>query len=436
MFVGGLLVGFWAGALVDRLNRKGILIVSDVVRALLVMLIPSLIDRNIWLAFADLALISMATAFFRPAMFAVIPQIVNRPSLLAANSFFSAMDTGTEIVGPLFAGLLAISYGYRFLLYLDAASYAVSALFILGMSIPLVQSEGPQGLVKRTIWNDVSEGLRFIQRDQLQWALFSLILPAVLLTGGLNALQTPLAKGVVGVTDSEFGTFNSIRGVGFVTASLLLGWYGSNARKSFIILGGYFTMFGSAAVMGLSGSVRDLLLTSFAMGFANTLNYVGVLTVLMERTPQQFIGRVMSSRQVAISGVRVLSPLIFGVLAEVAGVRQAILFMALIATGGTLAVVSRHPILRDIDTGPQKVKSTKSTERIFGILAKVIGPVDPSLDAEQQRKLNVISIGIFALSFLWISYRDNIGREILWLISLALTFASIGYFLRRKRWLP
>lgn len=433
MFLGGLLVGLWAGALVDRLNRKAILIVSDIARAVLVVMIPWLIQKNIWLAFADLTIISMATAFFRPAMFAVIPQVVSRSSLLGANSFFAAMDTGTEIVGPVLAGVLAFSYGYPLLLYVDAATYVVSALFILGMSIPPVHSDTSGEADRKTVWGGVNEGLRYIRRDQLQWGLFTLIFPAVLVSSGLNALLTPLAKGVVGVTDSEFGTLNSVWGVGFITASLVLGWYGRKVGKSLIILGGYFIQFASTALLGFSTSLRVLLLTGFAVGFANTLNYVGVLTVLMENTPQRVIGRVMSTRQVAIATMRVLSPLAFGVIADATGVRQAILLMTLLAACGTLAVVLRHPILRRLDLG---ILETGKVEPKFGILEVLGGSTEPSLDTVQQLRLSLVSMGIVALSFVWLIYRDHVGREILWLLSTVSAVALLAYIGRRKGLLP
>jgi MFS family permease len=68
MFVGGLLVSLWAGVLVDRFDRRKILIISDLARAVLVLAIPFLIGTNVWLVYLDLALISVATAFFRPAL--------------------------------------------------------------------------------------------------------------------------------------------------------------------------------------------------------------------------------------------------------------------------------------------------------------------------------------------------------------------------------
>jgi len=135
MFAGSLVVGLWAGVLVDRLNRKVILVASDLARAILVALIPGLIHINIALVYLDLVLISVGSAFFRPAIFGIVPTVVNRKDLMPANSFFNAMDSGTDIFGPALAGVLAYAYGYAPLLYVDAATYVVSGLFTLVMSV-------------------------------------------------------------------------------------------------------------------------------------------------------------------------------------------------------------------------------------------------------------------------------------------------------------
>ncbi len=425
MHIGGLLVGLWAGVLVDRLDRKAILILSDLVRVVLVGFIPTLMGISIWLVYADLAVISMATAFFRPAMFSIIPQVVSRQNLMPANSFFSAMDTGTEIVGPALAGLLAYTYGYASLLYFDAATYAVSALCVSGMVIPAAVSRVARGLKAPGILKGVEEGFRYIRKDRLQWGLFILIFPGYLAGAGLNALQTPLAKGAVGISDVEFGTLNSVWGVGFVIASLLLGWSGRDAKKSLIILGGYFLMFAATALMGISTSFQALLLAGFAVGFANTCYYVGLLTVVMEHTPQEVMGRVISSRQVGLRIVNLIAPLLFGVLADTIGVREAIVTMAVVSAVGTAATVLTHPVLMRID-------APDSSEQTFAIARRVwrtiMDPVAPLYDTVQQRRLNLVAICLVILGWIGLFYR--IPRAGPWLLLVVFTIASLGSVMR------
>ncbi|MDR7476009.1 MAG: MFS transporter, partial [Armatimonadota bacterium] len=389
MFVGSLLVGPWAGVLVDRWDRRKILVVSDLARGVLVALIPPLMGISIWLVYADLVLISVATAFFRPAMFAVVPTVVGRKDLLAANSFFAAMETGTEIFGPALAGVLALAQGYSFLVYLDAGSYFVSALCMMGLRFPLDQSQ-PATMPGAPLTAEVLKGLRYIRDERLQWQLFLLIFPSVLVGAGLNALQTPLAKGEVGINDAQFGTFQSVWGVGFLVASLLLGWFGHGIPRSLLIVGGFLLGSIVAAGMGLSRSFETLLLSAFAVGFANTLNYVGVATVLMQVTPKHILGRVISLRQTALSAIRVLAPLFFGLLADLIGVRESILLMALVGTAGTAVVAFGMRYMWDMDL------------RVFGsswsaTWVRLVGSYSPEFDRVDQVRLNVLTVFLLVL---------------------------------------
>lgn len=429
MFVGGLFVSLWAGVLVDRLNRKTIMIFADLARVLLVALIPTLMGINIWLVYADLALVSVATAFFRPAIFAVVPQVVSRRSLLPANSFFSAMDTGTEIVGPAMAGVLAYKYGYPLLLYVDATTYGISALCILAMSVGHLRIIS-DGLNFRGVYKGILEGLRYIRTDRLQWALFILLFPAALVGAGLNALQTPLAKGTVGITDLEFGTFQGVWGIGFVIASLLLGWFGAQTRRSVLIIGGFFLTFIATGLMGLSTTFQVLLMTAFGVGFANTLYYVGLSTVIMEHSPQDVIGRVIATRQVALSAVRVFSPVFFGVLADGLGIKEAIVAMAAFGFVGTAVVVAVMPAVRLFDARPER-PNWKLLGRFWGFVTQT---TDDEFDKTQQARLNMISVSVVFIAWLGLCFIAPLYALVLVIAIPALSY--LGILARRSGWLP
>jgi MFS family permease len=424
MFAGSLIVSLWAGVFVDRFDRRGILIGADLARAVLVLAIPALIRTNLWFVYLDLVLISIATAFFRPAIFAVIPTTVPRSHLMAANSFFSAMDTGTEMAGPLLAGILAERLGYSALLYFDGITYLFSGFCILLTAL----SSTPrlrERLSISSVWRGVTEGLSYIRRDALQWSLFVLIFPATLVGTGLNALQTPLAKGSVGITDAQFGTFNSVWGLGFLVASLLLGWYGSTVGRSSLVLSGYFLGFLATALMALSQNFPHLLLTAFFVGFSNTMYYVGVGTVLMEYTPGTLIGRVISTRQLALGFVRVISPLLFGALAEEVGIRISILTMALIGAAGTTAVILWLPTVRNL--GTVQARETKA----LSLWAWTFGSVDPDIEVAPQYRMNALSLfSIFAV-FVFLGF--HVGRSFLLVVFALGVFVCVG-LLAKRRW--
>ena len=428
MFAGSFVVGLWAGVLVDRLNRKAILVTSDFVRAILVALIPRLIHLNITLVYVDLFFISIATAFFRPAIFGIIPAAVGRKDLMPANSFFSAMDSGTEIFGPALAGVLAFAYGYAPLLYIDAATYVVSGLCALAMSVR-AKPQGIESEKVQTLSGGLVEGFRYIRRDRLQWGLFVLIFPAYLVGSGLNSLQTPLARGEVGITDAQFGTFNSIWGVGYTAASLILGWFGASVRKSLIVLGGFFLQFIATGLMSLSKSFEFLLITAFAVGFANTLNAVGLSTILMDLTPSGLMGRVASTRQVGVGLVRIVSPLVFGAIADQYGIRLSMLGMVIVGALGSALVVVLHPSILTFDAG------TRSSwrEQLFVLVRPVIGQVNPEFDVMQQNWMSLLSLLIVFLGWLGLFYRSPVRA--LGVFSVVLILALAGVAIHRRKWL-
>ncbi len=426
MFAGNLIVGLWAGVLADRLNRKAIFIISDFARAILVALIPSLIHINIALVYLDLVLVSAATAFFRPAIFGIIPAVVSRRNLMPANSFLSAMDSGTEIFGPALAGVLAYAYGYGPLLYIDAVTYVVSGLCALAMTISPTLKSTESAKVKN-LTGSLVEGFRYMRRDSLQWGLFILIFPSVLVAAGLGSLQTPLAKGVVGITDTQYGIFNSVWGVGFTVASLILGWFGTRLRKSLIILGGFFLSFLSTGLMGLSSSFEFLAMTAFGVGFANTLYYVGLSTVLMEHTPQELIGRIVATRQVAIGSVRVAAPLVFGAIADNLGVRISVLGLAAVGAVGTALVVIVNPAIRRFDSRPPK-----SGEQMFAILRRLGGQVNPEFEATQQRWLSLASLAIVLIG--WLGLYNHSPIRALGVLVAVLILAFVGAAIKRREW--
>lgn len=428
MFVGSLLVGLWAGAIVDYFDRKRIMIAADLARAVLVALIPFLMSVNVWLVYLDLMLISVATAFFRPAIFSVLPQVVKRSDLMPANSFFSAMDTSTEIAGPALAGIVAVKFGYAPLLYMDAGTYLISAICILAMSVPSLLAQATSKVNLRGVWDGVREGLQYIRKDSLQWGLFILVFPVTLVGASLNALQTPLAKGIIGISDSEFGSFQAIWGVGFVVASLMLGWYGARLQRHILVLGGYFLVFVATALMGFSASFLALVVTAFGVGFANTLYYVGLSTTIMEYSPQRVLGRVISTRQLAIGAVRVVSPLLLGLLADAVGIRETIIAMAVAGTVVTMVILSVLPATRRFEAGPFQVDETRSA--LWRILR---GQVNPQFNHGQQYRLNLVSILVASLA--WLGLALALPAYAFGLLVLVPLFVLFGRFARKRGWL-
>jgi MFS family permease len=226
---------------------------------------------------------------------------------------------------------------------------------------------------------------------------------------GLSSLQTPLAKGVIGISDRQFGWFQSVWGLGFVGASLLLGWYGRQIARGQAVVLGYGLWALAAGAMGLSRDFPMLLVAGFWVGFANIVVFVNVTTVMMEHTPPDRLGRTITVRQVGVALVRVIALLGFGLLGDRIGVKATIATMAALSLTGTAYSLLRYPALwryRVVQPLPSRDKSPHlkrgMAEPDWSYLASRVMRADMESDfvASEQRWLNSASAVIVVVGWL------------------------------------
>jgi len=139
-----LLVGLVAGVFVDRFDRKRIMIVADLIRAMLVLLIPVLVPINIVWLYVIVILTSAVGQFFNPAHSSVLPEVASDEELAAANSFIAISSFGSTAVGFAASGLIASQFPIEWAFYLDGMTFLASALCIFFMRIESLEIEDKQ----------------------------------------------------------------------------------------------------------------------------------------------------------------------------------------------------------------------------------------------------------------------------------------------------
>jgi len=178
----------------------------------------------------------------------------------------------------------------------------------------------------------------------------------------------------------------------------------------------------------LSRSFESLMMTAFAVGFANTLYYVGLTTVLMEYTPADLIGRVASSRQAAIGLVRIVSPLVFGAVADRIGIRNSVVAMASVGAIGTAVVAIASPSIRRFDVGVSSI-----TERVYGRLARLTGEVSAEFEPSQQRWLSLFSLAVVLVA--WLGLYHRAPMQAVGVLVAVLILTHVGSVVHRRKWL-
>lgn len=337
-----LLLAPVAGALVDRLPRVRVMVLADLARAALVTLLVVRHDSVAVLLVVAFGL-SAGSAFFNPAAGSLLPALVTKDALVAANSGIWTAAVLSQIALAPLAGLAVVSFGFGWGFALNAASYLASAVFLRGLRVP----GAPAALVRRRLVADAREGARVLIADRLLRALAVAQLLAALSSGATSALLVVYAREQLRVTGSGYGLLLGAIGVGAVLGPLLLLRLVAAPRRALYVFG----PFGLRGVVDLvlAGTTRlpVAATTLVAYGMGTSTGAVTFTSLLQAETPEHLRGRVFASMDLLWQTGRLASLGLGGVLAETAGISAVYLLggvLLLAAAGfGLLSTRSATP---------------------------------------------------------------------------------------------
>jgi MFS transporter, DHA3 family, macrolide efflux protein len=331
-----IVLGPLIGVYVDRLPKKVLLITSDVLRALLIGLIPCLIpveSFTVSVLYVLVFLHAIATAVFGPALTAAIPAFVPKRQFTAANALLQGTTSLGIIFGPALSGLGIAAYGSQEVLCLNAATYMVSAALLLLVRFrnPVTTVSSPAA--RSTMLQDLIEGFRYSVVTQPKLLFLTSI--AALYTFGtsaLNALFPVFARKMLGLGPVEVGYLWSALGVGLLVTSIGLLWVTEWRVKDRMRLIMATSVLSGAALCALTVT-PDPYLAGFLMGVIGC--GMGAFTpiawgIIQELAPRQMIGRVLGlygtgAMTAAIGGISA-----FGWITEHQGPETGLLGIALV----------------------------------------------------------------------------------------------------------
>ncbi|MQY69353.1 MAG: MFS transporter [Firmicutes bacterium] len=292
-----------AGVYVDRWSRKKTLIAADLLRAGLILLIPLLAGYTdgMWSIYGVIFLVFSVTCFFSPAKSAIIPNLVKKRELLAANSLSNITRLIAMIGGVTAGGIIVAWTGTKMSFYLDSLSFLLSGLAILAIRIKedLPPEESKVGIGR--VAKELVAGLNFIRKKKrvkfVATSLFILmgasgigyLLVTVFVTKALNL-------GTIGL--SVLATF---LGIGMLAGSLIYGHFGEQIEREKVIVGGILVCGVCAVLLGGSKSLFLLSLGVGIIGFIASPIMIAAYTLTQELTPDRIRGRVFSALEVIIN---------------------------------------------------------------------------------------------------------------------------------------
>jgi putative nucleotidyltransferase with HDIG domain len=304
-----VLFGLVAGALVDRFDRQRVMILSDIARAVLTVTIPFL--ALTWLpgVFVVVFLVATASTLFNPAKQAILPSLVPADFLVKANSLVSSSEKTMELLGFSIAGVIAAVASWQPLFIIDAATFIISAVTLLGVAD---QGRLPARTVR--LFEDIAEGSRFILTNRTLRSTMALAFAAVIfgsLTFPILVVMSygPLKGGALG-----YGVLEAAIGAGAIVGALAAPAAMSRWRAGVVILLGVIGTGVAGALTGFSQNIPAAAFFLFISGAANTLYYVSMISVTQREAPDRMLGRVMSTRFLLVqlgllAGMAVSGPL-------------------------------------------------------------------------------------------------------------------------------
>ena len=322
-----LLFGPLAGTFVDRWNQKHVMVVSDLIRAGLVLLIPLAAERSVLLAYPIVFGVTTVSIFFRPARTAVIPRIVSTEDLTPANGAMWTAETIADVVGYPIAGLFVAFLGSALALafWFDAASYLVSAALVLSITIPpVLRSAAPivAGSVRK-FFSEVGVGWRFLRSEPALFQNTVISGLAQLAVGALLALPVVYARDVLQGSlipyPQSYAALDLALGVGNLAGGVAIGAMGAGRRKGPLVIAGYVVLGLSTVAMGLTGNEVLAFTCALVAGIANMVFIIPTQTLFAERTPQDLMGRVVGIRSSMVLGPLTLAIALSGIVAQVVG---------------------------------------------------------------------------------------------------------------------
>ncbi len=353
-----------AGVVTDRVNRKRLMILSDLLRAVLMLgyFAVNTADQ-IWiiylLAFAE----STVSQFFRPAVMAVVPMLTDgEEELKRANALLGASWALGQLAGPALGGILVTTYGPHGAALFDAGTYLVSAALLVFMRVPTrAQTAAKLATLRqavRQIGDELREGVRVVLNRPTLRVVFAALGILMLSQGIINVLLIVIVKEIWHVGATEFGWFVAAEGFGGLVGTALVGALAARlSAKRMIVGGGVIAGLILLVIVNQSSIYVAMGLIMLAM-IAIVAFDIGLTTLIQLGSDDANRGRVSGLMQTMMAASQLVAIAATSLLADQVGAVLLLnLSAVLFSVGGLVALLAPNIEERSKTTAASKLET-------------------------------------------------------------------------------
>jgi MFS family permease len=312
------IIGPVAGVFIDHWNLKKTMIVSDVIRAILVLSFA--LPLSIYQIALLMLCLSLVSVFFTPAQTVALRLLVQKEELLAANAISTQLLQINRILSPAIAGLLVGLYGEKVCFYIDSASFLLSAILLSGLV--LRREPQPADQQRGSTFGEWKEGLRFIAKQRTILFLITSMILGVFAFGAYDSLLVAFIRDDLNAGSRLFGMITSLSGVGVIIGGLFIGKARSGGKMLAVVCFGIAGVGASIFVMALFSRVTPAVICSLLLGVALAHALIPAQALLQGETPQSMLGRVSSTANSLTTISQIAAFLLGGLIGSWVGVRN------------------------------------------------------------------------------------------------------------------
>ncbi len=346
-----LVFSLFAGAIVDRVERRGLIAITQVgqmVTVAILALLATLEHPPLFAIYALTAIASGIGAIDRPARTAMLPHLIPEGKLPAAFAIRQLSFQSTNIVGPALAGVVIAGFGVVWVFWIDAVTY-VAALVAMRW-LPRNQPEHDR---EQSPLEALREGLAFAFKTPVVLSIFVIDLIAMIF-GMPRAVFPALATHTFDIGPEAAGLLYAAPSVGAVVGALTTGWVGRIDRQGFAVI---LAVSAWGAAITLAGfSTFSFVLTLFFLAVAGAADVISAVfrgAILVQVSPDRLWGRVSSVNLMVVVGGPLVGDFEAGLVAGAIGPVGSVVAGGLACLVGT-AAVARSPLSRYRKKEPER----------------------------------------------------------------------------------
>jgi MFS family permease len=340
-----------AGVLADRVDRRIVLVASDLARAVLVL--GLVFARDLATIYVLVFLMGLARTAFNPTVRAAFPNVVGEGDLTRANALIGGTFSASIMVGPALGGLLVASIGVEAAFLADAVTYLISAILLSRVPLPRREGGEVEGFVR-----ELRSGFGYLIGARVPLAIVIGAFLTILTINATVPAEVFLARDTFAAGDVGYGLLVSLWGGGMVLGSAMMVVLGDRIN---LVLMYFLSIFVGAFALVGTGLAPVFVLALGALtveGAATGIDNVATDTILQKRVPEVFLGRVFSIRFLGYSAGEALAYPAGGLLVDAFGPRSTYILAGIAtATAGLLILLAIIAVptkdLGQADKGPQ-----------------------------------------------------------------------------------